>query len=111
MSNVAMRLAETSLIVSHADCVGGALTLIPCGTCRHNVEKVNFAGHFTLVSPRCESEASSEAEADDPDAATGESRGRCRASHGSAERRGEAEPAEPAELEPRSEPSEQSATL
>lgn len=52
------------LIVSHADCVGGALTLIPCGTCRHNVEKVNFAGHFTLVSPRCESEASSEAEVD-----------------------------------------------
>ena len=39
------------LLVSHADCVGGALTLIPCGTSRHNVEKVNFGGHFLVLSP------------------------------------------------------------
>ena len=57
------------LLVSHADCVGGALTLIPCGTSRHNVEKVNFGGHFVVLSPQQARPPSCDSEATEPDPA------------------------------------------
>ncbi|CAE7219836.1 unnamed protein product [Symbiodinium natans] len=54
------------MIVSHADCVGGALALIPCGTCRNNVEKVNFGGHFMVLCPQLTPPSDSESSEDDP---------------------------------------------
>ncbi|CAJ1371154.1 unnamed protein product [Effrenium voratum] len=40
------------VLVSHADCVGAALALIPAGTGRHNIEKVHFGGHFVALRPK-----------------------------------------------------------
>ena len=40
------QVSRNFLLVSHADCVGGALTLIPGAG--HSIEKVHFGGHFVV---------------------------------------------------------------
>ena len=40
------QVSRNFLLVSHADCIGGALTLIP--GVGHSIEKVHFGGHFVV---------------------------------------------------------------